>query len=219
MNSHHQAPQPHTLPRSSRDFSRQVLLVDKPHDTHNFDTVITKFAVEENCMAETDTNRFPADKTPALNESEDISALKQQLEQKTKELELSKLETNALKFVNAKLLTQLQHERQQISEHKSLSSTPLATFASSMGTTQPTSSKKKKGKKNSTSDNLTSSQENNESPSPEEKIINSTVQELMIHLQMENQKLSSDILVLEEEVGDSSDLSIISVLVGLQINK
>jgi hypothetical protein len=152
-------------------------------------------------MAESDRDILHPDKSQWGNENEEIYELKQQLEQRNKELEFSKLEANALKFVNAKLLTQLQFERQNKSESNSLSSTPLAALASSVSSlaaTQPSSSKKKK-KKNSTSEpSLTS--ENDESRISEEKIVNSTVQELMIHLQMENQKLSSDIIVLEEEV-------------------
>lgn len=105
--------------------------------------------------------------------------LEQQLQVKIQECEVSKQEINALKIINAKLLTQLQYERQQKVDTPSKSS--------------PAKNNKKKKTKNTL-------EESDEQMISEDIIINSTVQDVLIHLQMENQKLSSDILILEEEV-------------------
>lgn len=128
--------------------------------------------------------------------------IEKQLHDKLEELEQSKQEINALKVINAKLLTQLQYERTQklnTSTNTTLQS-PSISSPLSQASSGVNKNKKKKNKNINPEESKLQTQSIDEHFITEDNIINSTVQDLLINLQMENQKLTSDILVLEEEV-------------------
>lgn len=129
------------------------------------------------------------------NNSQSIISLEEKIKEQEneilrykQELSSSQLEAAALKVVNAKLLVQLQNERQTIT-------TQEIKNENQSQQQQQQSNKKKKNNKNNNNQGGQESVSKNQG-----NVFDATIQDLLINLQIENKQLSNELLSLKEEV-------------------